>query len=88
MLSTITHDIRDRIQEYGEAEGQQLTPFVFLDFALILIQKALPHWNIQAWIFAILSLTILIPIRSAVRCNVSGCNLRSSCSLRILFFQA
>jgi len=59
MLGTITDEIRERIQEYGEAEGQQLTLFVFLGFALILVPKALPYWNIATWFYAILSLTVI-----------------------------
>lgn len=59
MLGTKTPEIRERIQEYGEAEGQQLSLFVFLGFALLMVPKALPQWDTFVWIYAILSLTVI-----------------------------
>lgn len=59
LLGTTTHEIRERIQEYGEAEGLQLSLFVFLGFALLMVPKALPYWDASVWIYAICSLTVI-----------------------------
>ena len=51
--------IRERIQEFGEAEGQQLILFVFLIFAMVMVPKAIEFWDVRAWFYAILSLTVI-----------------------------
>ena len=58
-LGTRTPSVRENIQEFGEAEGQQLVLFVFLLFALVLVPRSLPYWDIQAWVYALLSLTAI-----------------------------
>jgi NhaP-type Na+/H+ or K+/H+ antiporter len=57
--STRSDEIRERIQEFGEAFGQQLILFVFLIFAMAMVPMAIPYWDINAWIYAILSLTLI-----------------------------
>ena len=59
MLGVFTHEIRERVQEYGEAEGLQLSLFVFLGFAMLMVPKAYLFWDASAWIYAILSLTMI-----------------------------
>jgi NhaP-type Na+/H+ or K+/H+ antiporter len=59
MLGTHTPVVRKRIQEFGEAEGQQLELFVFLIFGLVAVPPAVKHWDAQAWLYAILSLTVI-----------------------------
>lgn len=59
MLGTRTKIVRDRIQEFGEAEGQQLSLFVFLIFGLALVPEAKPHWDGMALLYAVLSLTVI-----------------------------
>ena len=63
-LGTRTPSVRERIHEFAEAEGQQLALFIFLMLGLILIPVALPYWDIRAWLYAILSLTVIrmIPV--------------------------
>jgi NhaP-type Na+/H+ or K+/H+ antiporter len=51
--------IRERIQELGEAEGQQLVRFVFLVFAMVMVPRAVDYWDVRAWIYALLSLTLI-----------------------------
>lgn len=58
-LGTRTPQIRERIQEFGEAEGEALALFVFLLFGMILVPAAYIFWTLQAWIYAILSLTVI-----------------------------
>lgn len=66
MLGTHTPIVRERIQEFGEAEGQQLALFVFLIFGLAAVPAAAMHWDWQAWLYAILSLTVIRMIPVAV----------------------
>ncbi|HAR94586.1 MAG TPA: sodium:proton antiporter [Deltaproteobacteria bacterium] len=73
MLGVKTHAVRERIHEFGEAEGQQLALFVFLIFGLTAVPKAIEHWDIQAWIYAILSLTFIRMVPVAL--SLKGTNL-------------
>jgi NhaP-type Na+/H+ or K+/H+ antiporter len=66
MLGVQTHEIRERIQEFGEAEGQQLGLFVFLVFGLAAVPRAVGHWDGNAWVYAILSLTVIRMLPVAV----------------------
>jgi len=59
MLGIKTSATRDILQEYGEAEGQQLSLMVFLGFALYMVPRALPYWDFQAAVYAVLSLTVI-----------------------------
>jgi NhaP-type Na+/H+ or K+/H+ antiporter len=59
MLGTRDKVVRKRIQEFGEAEGQQLTLFIFLIFGLVLVPMAQEHWDWTALIYALLSLTVI-----------------------------
>jgi NhaP-type Na+/H+ or K+/H+ antiporter len=59
MLGTHTPIIRERIHEFGEAEGQQLALFVFLIFGLVAVPTAASYWDTRAWLYAILSLTVV-----------------------------
>lgn len=51
--------IKERIQEFGEAEGQQLILFVFLIFAMVMVPTAVEYWDARAWLYAVLSLTVI-----------------------------
>ena len=57
--STRSEEILERVQEFGEAEGQQLILFVFLIFAMAMVPQAVDYWNFNAWLYAILSLTLI-----------------------------
>lgn len=65
-VSTKTEAIKERIQEFGEAEGQQLILFVFLIFAMVMVPIAVDYWDIRALLYAILSLTIIRMIPVAI----------------------
>lgn len=56
---TSSRQIRERIQEFGEAEGQQLILFVFLIFSMLMVPRAVEYWDIRAWLYALLSLTLI-----------------------------
>ncbi len=59
MLGVHTPTVRERIQEFGEAEGQQLGLFVFLLFGLAAVPQAIGYWDGKAWLYAVLSLTVI-----------------------------
>jgi NhaP-type Na+/H+ or K+/H+ antiporter len=68
LLDTKTHSVRERIQEFGEAEGQQLALFVFLIFGLVMVPAAYDFWNWQSLVYALLSLTLIrmVPVLFAL----------------------
>jgi NhaP-type Na+/H+ or K+/H+ antiporter len=72
LLGVRSHAVRERLQEFGEAEGQQLALFIFLLFGLILVPAALPHWDSRAWIYAVLSLTVIRMLPAALSLVGSG----------------
>ena len=69
MLGVHTPEVRERIHEFGEAEGQQLGLFVFLIFGLAAVPQAAKHWDGAAWLYAILSLTVIrmLPVALSLR---------------------
>jgi len=58
-LETHIGAVRQRIHDFGEAESQALSLFVFLIFGMTLVPLASHFWDIYAWIYAILSLTVI-----------------------------
>ncbi len=65
-LGTRTPQVRERIQEFGEAEGVALELFIFLLFGMILVPIAYPFWTPEIWIYAILSLTVIRMVPVAI----------------------
>jgi sodium/hydrogen antiporter len=59
MLGTRTPSVRERIREFGEAEGQQLALFVFLIFGLAMVPAVIDHFDLRALVYALLSLTLI-----------------------------
>ncbi|MEJ2384961.1 MAG: cation:proton antiporter [Xanthomonadales bacterium] len=59
MLGARTPSVRERIQEFGEAEGQQLALFVFLIFGLAMVPMVVDHFDTTALVYALLSLTLI-----------------------------
>ncbi len=59
LLGARTHEVRERIQEFAEAEGQQKALYIFLLLGLVLIPAVLPLWDARALLYAILSLTVI-----------------------------
>ena len=64
LLGTTTEEVRDRIHEFGEAESQALILFIFLLLGMILVPVSFQYWDVYAFGYAILSLTVirLIPV--------------------------
>ncbi len=83
-VGTSSQHIRERIQEFGEAEGQQLILFVFLIFSMLMVPRAMEYWDARAWVYALLSLTI-IRMLPVVVC-LSGKNLSMGSKLFVGWF--
>ncbi|TDJ26894.1 MAG: sodium:proton antiporter [Gammaproteobacteria bacterium] len=82
--STSSEQIRERIQEFGEAEGQQLILFVFLIFAMAMVPQAVGYWDFNAWLYAVLSLTIIRMLPVAI--SLYGKNLGTDTLLFVGWF--
>ncbi|MGI9257500.1 MAG: cation:proton antiporter [Gammaproteobacteria bacterium] len=67
-IGATSHEIRHRIQEFGETEGTQLILVVFLIFGLAMVPFAAPYWGLTELIYALASLTALrmIPVAIAM----------------------
>jgi NhaP-type Na+/H+ or K+/H+ antiporter len=88
MLGTHTPIVRERIQEFGEAEGQQLALFVFLIFGMTTVPPAMIYWDAQAWVYAILSLTLIrmVPVAVCLKGTQMGWRYFNSLTESLLFF--
>jgi NhaP-type Na+/H+ or K+/H+ antiporter len=66
--------IRERIREFGEAEGQQLALFIFLVFGIVMVPLAYEYWDWTALVYAMLSLTIvrMVPIALSLSGSEAG----------------
>jgi len=72
LLGTRTKEIRERIHEFGEAESQALILFIFLLLGMIMVPFSIPYWDIQAVIYALLSLTVIRMVPVAICLLGSG----------------
>jgi NhaP-type Na+/H+ or K+/H+ antiporter len=59
MLGVSNKSARERIQEFGEAEGQLFSLFIFFVFGAVLVPIAWHHWTWPALAYALLSLTLI-----------------------------
>ncbi|MCI0472530.1 MAG: cation:proton antiporter [Ignavibacteria bacterium] len=59
MLGTNTEKVRERVHEFGEAESQAFVLTIFLLFGMILVPVAWQYWDLNVWIYAVLSLTVI-----------------------------
>ncbi|MEH6466639.1 MAG: cation:proton antiporter [Porticoccus sp.] len=74
MLGVKTPAVRERIQEFGEAEGQLLSLFIFLIFGLVLVPIVADAWNAWTLFYALLSLTVIRMLPVAISLTGSGLN--------------
>ena len=72
MLGTRTKAIRERIQEFGEAESQVMILFIFLVVGMILVPLSYPYWDWRALAYAVLSLTVIRMVPVALSLTRSG----------------
>jgi NhaP-type Na+/H+ or K+/H+ antiporter len=66
MLGTKTENVRERLKEFGEAESQAFVLSIFLLFGIILVPLSWQYWSLNAWIYAVLSLTVIRMLPVAV----------------------
>jgi sodium/hydrogen antiporter len=76
-LHTQTHAVRERIHEFGEAEGQQMSLFVFLLFGLAMVPAMVGYWDVWALCYAVLSLTVIRMIPVALSLLGAGLDARA-----------
>ncbi|MBX2964418.1 MAG: cation:proton antiporter [Cyclobacteriaceae bacterium] len=72
MLGVKTETIKERIQEFGEAQSQIMVLLIFLLFGMLLVPLSYPHWDWQAFLYAILSLTVIRMVPVALSLMGSG----------------
>jgi len=72
LLGAKTPVVRERIQEFGEAEGQLLSLFIFLILGLVMIPVAAESWNLTMLMYAFLSLTVIRMVPVAIALIGSG----------------
>lgn len=68
LLGAQTPAVRERIQVFGEAQGQMLSLFIFLILGLAMVPVAAEYWNGQVLLYAVLSLTVIrmVPVALAL----------------------
>ncbi len=68
LLGARIPEVRHRIQEFAEAEGQMLALFVFLLLGMVGVPAAIPYLNITTITYAALSLTFIrmVPVALAL----------------------
>jgi sodium/hydrogen antiporter len=65
-LGTTSKDVRKTIHEFGEAESQVLILFIFFLLGMILIPFSYKYWDMNAFVYAILSLTFIRMVPVAI----------------------
>lgn len=71
-LGVKTESIKERIQEFGEAQSQIMVLFIFLLFGMLLVPVSFPYWDWKAFIYAVLSLTVIRMVPVAISLIGSG----------------
>jgi NhaP-type Na+/H+ or K+/H+ antiporter len=66
MLGTKTENVRERLKEFGEAESQAFVLTIFLLFGMIIVPMVWQYWDFSAWLYALLSLTVIRMLPVAV----------------------
>lgn len=59
LLGSHTAVVRKRIQVFGDAEGAQLSLFIFLVFGMVMVPSVCRFWDLSALVYALLSLTVI-----------------------------
>jgi sodium/hydrogen antiporter len=72
LLGAKTPLVRERIQEFGEAEGQLLSLSIFLILGLVMIPVAAGYWNLTMLLYSFLSLTVVRMLPVAISLMGSG----------------
>jgi NhaP-type Na+/H+ or K+/H+ antiporter len=65
-------EMRERIREFGETESHAMVLFIFLLFGMLLVPVSSQYWDWQAWVYALLSLTVIRMLPVALSLIGSG----------------
>lgn len=66
VLGTKNELLRERMKEFGEAGSQIMILFIFLLVGMILVPISFAWWDWKAWVYAILSLTVIRMVPVAI----------------------
>ena len=57
-------DLRERLHQFGEADGTQFSLFVFLLFGMVMVPSAWRYWDAAMLAYAMISLTVvrMVPV--------------------------
>jgi len=72
LLGVTTPEVRERVQEFGEAISQMLSFFVFMVLGLVMVPLAMDHWTWMSLVYALLSLTVIRMVPVAISLVGSG----------------
>ena len=63
-LAVSSPELRERVHQFGEADGTQFSLLVFLLFGLVMVPSAWRHWDAAMLAFAMISLTVvrMVPV--------------------------
>jgi sodium/hydrogen antiporter len=64
ILAVRSEGLRERLHQFGEADGTQFSLFVFLLFGMVMVPSAWPYWDVAMLAYALASLTIvrMVPV--------------------------
>ena len=72
LLGVTTPEVRERVQEFGEAISQMLSFFVFMVLGMVMVPLAMDHWTWMSLVYALLSLTVIRMVPVAISLIGSG----------------
>jgi sodium/hydrogen antiporter len=79
LLGTRDKAVRKRLQEFGEAEGKQLSLFIFLIFGMVMVPSVCRHWDAPGLLYALLSLSVIRMLPVAISLIGMKMNLPTIC---------
>ncbi len=59
LLGNTDPQMKEHVENFAESEGEFLIMVTFLIFGLVFVPATIAYWDMKAWIFALLSLTVL-----------------------------
>ena len=59
LLGNTDPQLKNHVEDFAESEGEFLIMVTFLIFGLVFVPATIAYWDMKAWIFALLSLTLL-----------------------------
>jgi NhaP-type Na+/H+ or K+/H+ antiporter len=59
ILGNSSEALKESTEDFAESEGEFLIMISFLVFGLVFVPAVLHYWDLKAWIYALLSLTLL-----------------------------